>query len=155
MTKFESLIRLALNLIFLAIGFVVALVIILLLSKLLLSGFDALPWSGYIYTAFLLMFLPLIYFGAYYYLIKRSRRHRNTFVKYFSIIVFFIAAAACIIVFGRDVYYMFRDKKLDIDHYWTFSLLFLIPNFVCLFLVAILQALTVPAEKDWLEKHRN
>jgi hypothetical protein len=103
----------------------------------------------------LLLSIPTIIFVFAYvvFFIRTRTNHPVVAVKYFSLAVFIAAIIFCIVGFIWALQ-TYQGKPINgIDKYYTFTLPYLTGNIVTLFVIGIIQALTMPAEEDWLTKH--
>lgn len=130
----------------------ISVVLFLLLFKLLFGLLTYMPWITYGYMLLILLFPPVLFLTIYTIYFRRSAKHPVLPVRWISRILFLIAIIAWITAMILDLQIFFKTGKQEIAKYWSYNVLFLFLNIVLIFFSGVIQALSMPAEKDWLEK---
>lgn len=146
---------LLLRILLLAVGAVAFLIVSVVLLRLVMSAFDALPWSVYIFMTFILLVPAAIFAVAYFTFLHKTKLHPVGWVRMVSNILFYAAIAAWVACTIHDFYIFFTTHHTEIRKYYCFNVLFLAINIFIIFGMGILQALTTEKEKDWMDKYRN
>jgi len=123
--------------------------------KLLMTGLDQVSWMNYMYMCTMLFIPALIFISANAIFFVRTKRHPSKIIRWFSYPVFVATIITWMLVFIRDIRYFIQTKEGEIGHYYTFSLTCLASSMALIFIMGIIQALTMPAEKDWLDKYQS
>ncbi len=134
------------------LGLILAFVVLLLLIRLFFGLLNYIPWASYIYIIFILSVPMMLFTSIYLIYFKRTIQHPSAIARYISYAVFSVALAFWVYFFAKDVITFTAHAYTDIDHYNSYEMIFLAANVAAIFLVGILQALTAPEEKDWIEK---
>lgn len=146
--------RLAGYLFFSIVGFIAALLLILISLRLFFGLLSYIPWLTYIYVLFILSVPAAVFITVFSIFFKRTKSHPQKFVKIFSQIIFAVFILSWIYVYAKDLIYFYKNEKADIEYYLSYDTLFLTINVVGIFLMGVLQALTTSKEVDWMEKHK-
>ena len=107
-----------------------------------------------IFGFFTLLIPVAILLSAFIIFAFRTRKHPVAIVRYISWIIFAIGICYCITWLVLDFHTFFFHKTVDVYEQDIFSIGFLGGNIVALMFIAILQALTMPKEKDWMDRER-
>lgn len=150
--QFGKYFRLFGTIFFTFIGFILALILLMLGIKLLFGVLSYIPWLTYLYILLIVIFPATLFTAVYIIFIRKTRKHPSAPVRWLSYIVFTVALICWAYFFGYDLYLFFKHFYTTIDKYYTYNLLFLSLNVGCIFLFGVIQALTTAKEKDWMEK---
>lgn len=152
--RFGKYIQLSFNLFFTFIGFVVALILVLLGLRLLFGVLDHVPWFVYMYMLLIILVPPALFIAVYWIYLKRTAFHPSKPVRAVSYVILGAALLAWIVFLVLDIITFFKTNSRIIAHYYGYNILFLSINIFSIFLVGIIQALSVEKEKDWMERRR-
>lgn len=142
------------SLFFSIIGALITLVVIFLLIRLFFGVLSYIPWITYVYVLVILLFPAVILLSVFYIFFKRTLKYPIPVVKWISLTFFSLVIIAWIVVLIADLTLFFKKGFSEIDPYYSYNVLFLFVNIAGIFLIGTLQALALPAEKDWMEKRR-
>lgn len=148
-------IRLFGTIFFSILGAIVSFVLLMLLFRLFLSSLDYIPWFTYFYMSLVLLLPTALFVSIYIIFFKRTKSHPSKPVRLFSNAVFIAGIVSWFVVLALDCINFFKTVSEEINHYYSFELLFLAGNVAIIFLIGIIQALTTAKEKDWMEKRVN
>lgn len=135
-------------------GFLVVAVAAMFLLRYLAAAYDSLPWAVTIFMAFMLMVPAAIFVTAHVTFLFRTKAHSSIVARGVSYFFLVLLLLAWIAVLGVDYFKFFTGFSIDIKHYYSFNVFFLVLNGAIIFMLAIIQALTVDKEKHWLEKYQ-
>lgn len=130
----------------------ISIVLVLLLFKLLFGLLTYMPWITYGYMLLILVFPPVLFITIYTIYFRRTAKHPVMLVRWISRTLFLIAILAWIAAILLDLQFFLKTGKQEIAKYYSYDILFLFLNIVLIFFSGVIQALAMPAEKDWLEK---
>ncbi len=147
--------RLFATIFFSVVGFVLAIGLLMLLLRLIVSSFDQIPWFTYFYMCIIILLTPCLFITVYSIFLKKTVYHPSKPVKMISYLVFTMAILSWLTVLTIDFIEFFKNGYPDIDRYYGYNLLFLFINVAIIFFSGVMQALTTEKEKDWMEKRRN
>ncbi len=150
--KFTQYLKLSNRLIIILIGFVVTLLLVLIGLKYSLRLLDSLPWFVYLFTLFIIMVPILVFITIFLVYFSRTKKHPSAAVRYFSWGLFTAALALWGYILVTDIYTFFKTSSQQIGHYNSYSVLFLAGSVALIFFVGIIQAISTPQEKDWIQK---
>ncbi len=151
--QLSKFIRLFGNIFFSFIGFILLSAISLLGLRLLMGVLDYMSWFSYVYMCFMLILPPGLFITVYWIFFKRTKRHPSGFVRFFSNLIFLTGLLMWVVLMVLDFLTFFNSGYQDIDKYNSYQLLILASNVTAIFFTGVVQALTVPKEKDWMEKY--
>ncbi|MDB5201317.1 MAG: hypothetical protein JWQ27_726 [Ferruginibacter sp.] len=134
------------------VGFLLAIVLLFLGIKLFFGLLTYVPWSVYVYMLFILTVPAALFINIYLVYFRRTKRHPSAPVRYISFALFIIALAAWVYFYIIDLKIFFTHSYQDIAKYNSYEMIFLAANVAMLFLIGIMQALTMEKEKDWLSR---
>lgn len=152
--SFGKYLRLFGTLFFTFIGFITALVLLLFGLRFFFGMLDHIPVFVYLYMVLILMFPTCLFMTAYIIYIRRTRTHPSKPVKIISYLIFSVALGFWGYFFVKDILVFAKYFYRTIDQYSTYNLLFLFLNVACIFLVGIIQALSMGKEKDWMARNQ-
>ncbi len=153
--QFGKYLRLFGSLFFLVIGFIFALILLLIGVRLLFGLMSYIPWFTYVYIIFILLVPSVLFITAYLIYFKRTARHPNKIVKWISYLLFSAALIAWMISLVLDIGIFYKHAYTSIGMYYSYDMIFLIANVACFFLVGVMQAFTTNKEVDWMERDRS
>jgi hypothetical protein len=153
--QFGKYLRLFGSLFFLVIGFVFALILLLIGVRLLFGLMSYIPWFTYVYIIFILLIPAALFITAYLIYFKRTAKHPNKIVKWISYFLFSAALVAWVIFLIMDIGIFYKHVYTSIGMYYSYDMIFLIANVACFFLVGVMQAFTTTKEADWMERDRS
>jgi len=143
------------GMIFLAgIGVIVVLVILFLIMRLLFGILNYIPWLSYVYMLTILSVPPALFISVYLVFFKRTKSHPSKFSRIVSYPVFIAGIVTWLAVYVLDMIQFFRKGTPVISDYFSYNMIFLAINVALIFILGVIQALTMPEEKDWMAKHR-
>lgn len=151
---YAKYIRLSGTIFFSFIGFIIAFVLLLLSFRLFFGLLSYIPWLVYMYMLFIICVPASLFLSVYFIFLRRTPRHPSRIVRFLSYGIFSIAILIWMYVFVTDIILFFTFHHQDIAPYSSYNLLFLASNVGLIFLMGIIQALTLPAEPDWMEKRK-
>ncbi len=140
---------------FMFIGFLAAIIIILFVLKFFFGLLSYIPGIVHLFTLFIICVPASLFVSVYLIYIKRTKSHPSASAKVFSYIIFSIALCAWAYFFVTDIIIFFRHFYTTVGEYMSYDLFFLSANVFLMFLVGIIQALTVQKEPDWLDRQRD
>ena len=143
------------NILFSVIGFVLLVSLVMLLLRLISSGFDAIPWFTYFYMCLIILIPPTLFVTVYIIFFKKTKFHPSKTVRLVSYSLFSAGILSWFICLFIDFREFFTNHYPDIEKYYGYNLLFLFINVAVIFFTGVLQALTTEKEKDWMEKHNS
>ncbi len=152
--KYGKYVQLTFHLFFTFIGFIVALVLLLLGLRLLFGILDQIPVLVYVYMLTIILVPAAVLVTVFLIFMKRSIRFPRPVVKWISLILFSAALLAWGIVLVLDLGTFFRTNAREIASFYSYNVIFLSLNVATIFLVGVMQALSAEKEKDWMEKRR-
>ena len=130
----------------------ISIVLFLLLFRLVFGLLTYMPWISFGYMLMILLFPAVLFITVYVIYFRRTGNHPLIWVRTISRSLFVIAILAWLIFLILDLQHFFKTGKQEIAKYLSYNLLFLYLNIVLIIFSGVIQALTMPAEKDWLEK---
>lgn len=137
---------------FTVIGFLLAIVLVLLAFRLLFGLLNYVPWLLYIYMLCFLFLPAALFVPAYIVYFKRTFSHPSKPVRWISFAVFSIAIAALLFFLVKDLFRFFNHPDFEIWNYAGYGKAFLVANVAIFFIIGVIQALTTEKEKDWHER---
>jgi len=85
----------------------------------------------------------------------RTKMHPSKGARVVSYILFTIALAAWAFYWVNDLIIFFKKYYTAVGEYTSYNMFFLAANVLCIFVVGIIQALSLKKEPGWMEKHLN
>lgn len=153
--QFGKYLRLFGSIFLLALGTIVALILILLGIRLLFGLMSYIPWVTYIFTLFIILVPATLFITAFIIYFKKTFSHPDKIVRWISYFLFSAALIAWIVFLFSDMLIFYKHAYTSIGLYNSYDMIFLASNVACIFLVGVMQALTTAKEKDWLEKRNS
>lgn len=151
--RYGKYVRLFTTLVITLLGLLIAFVLLLLSIRLFFGLLSYIPWSTYIYVIFILSVPSMLFISIYIIYFKRTAFHPSALVRYISYSVFTIALIAWGIFLVKDIISFSKFGYTEIEKYYTYNMPFLAGNVAAIFLIAVMQALSIPEGKDWMEKN--
>ena len=142
------------TLFFTFIGFILAIVLVLLGLKFFFGMLSHIPGVVNIFTLFIICVPAALFISVYVIFFQRTKLHPSAPARIISYILFTIALAAWVFFFVKDMIIFFRYFYTTVGEYMSYNMIFLSGNVFVIFLVGIIQALTAKKEVGWLERHR-
>lgn len=152
--RFSKYFQLTFNLFFTFLGFILALVLVMLGLKYMLRFLDYIPWFVYIYTLFIIVVPGALFLSIFTIYVKRTAVHPSAVVKWISYVIFAIALLGWFTFFVLDMITFIKTGSRQIGSYYSYNIFLLAGSVATVFLVGVLQALSTEKEKDWMEKRR-
>ncbi len=153
--RFSKYFQLSFNLFFSFLGFIVALLLVMLGLKFIFRLLDYIPWFVYIYMLFIIIVPATLFITVFIIYFKRTPQHPSPAVRAISYIIFTAALLVWATCFILDVITFFKTGAREISSYYSYNIFLLAGSVVVIFLIGILQALTTEKEKDWMERHKD
>ena len=150
--QFGKYLRLFGTIFFSVIGFIIALVLLMLGIKLLFGLMSYIPWFTYVYMVFIILVPSGLFIPAYIIYFRRTVSHPSKIVRWGSYFIFSIAICTWAIFLVLDMITFFNYAYNAIGMYRSYDMLFLAANVACFFIVGVVQAFTAVKEKDWMER---
>ena len=148
-------IRLFGTLFFTFIGFIVAMILVLLGLRVFFGLLSFVPGITTAFTLFIISVPAALFISVYLIYIRRTKQHPSAGARIFSFMLLAIALAAWAFCFVSDLITFFKHYYTSIAEYYSYDMIFLVSNVVCLFIIAMVQALAVKKETDWMERKRD
>lgn len=152
MRRVDNIIGLMITLFLSVIGFFGFLAIMYFVLKFFAAGIDRIPFFEKVFVYVILSLPALILLFAWSVFFKRIKNHSSAVVKTISYLIAGAALLAGLFFYGKDLWRLFTTWNDTVTDYDTYSRYFIVCNIAGLFLTAMLQALTLPKEKDWMER---
>ncbi len=150
--RFGKYIRLFGSIFFLVTGFITAIIILMLLTRLFFGLLSYIPWVTYIYMVLIILVPAALFIPVYIVYFRRTFSHPVKIVKGISYAVFSTAIGAWAVFLVMDMARFFKHAYTTIGMYNSYDMVFLAANVACIFIIGVLQALTTEKETDWLER---
>ncbi|RYD70417.1 MAG: hypothetical protein EOP53_25465 [Sphingobacteriales bacterium] len=150
--KFAKYLQLTNRLVIILVVFVATLLLVLFGLRLAFGLLDSMPWFRYLFILFIIMVPTILFitvFGVYF---SRTKKHPSAFVRYLSWGLFSIALITWFYFLVTDMITFFKTGSQEIASYHSYSVFFLAGSVALIFIVGIIQALSLAKEKDWMEK---
>jgi hypothetical protein len=152
MRKFDNIAGLMVTLILSVLGFFGLMALLYLVLKYFAAGLDRLPFFEKSFVFIILSLPAFIFFFAWAVFFKRVKHHSSAPVKLISYIVSAAAILCTLFFYGKDLLRLFSTWNDDVTSYHVYSHYLIASNIAALFITAMLQAFTLPKEKDWMER---
>lgn len=152
--RFSKYFHLTFNLFFTFLGFILALLLVMVGLKYLLQFLDYIPWFVYLYALFILFVPGALFLSIFTIYFKRTAAHPSNVVRWISYSIFAIALLGWSTFFILDMIAFVKTGSRQIGHYYSYNIFLLAGSVATIFLVGVLQALSTAKEKDWMEKRR-
>ncbi|MEP6711860.1 MAG: hypothetical protein ABJA37_05580 [Ferruginibacter sp.] len=152
--RYGKYVRLFSTLFFTMVGLIIAFILLLLGIRLIFGLLSFISWSAYIYTLLIMMVPAVLFISIFIIYFKRTVTHPSSVVRYISYAIFSVALIFWSIFLVRDVATFFKYAYTDIEKYNGYNYIFLSANVATIFIVGIMQAFSMPKEKDWMERNR-
>ena len=152
--RFSKYFQLVFNLFFTVVGFLIALVLIMLGLKYAFRLLDYIPWFVYMYVLFILSVPAALFISVFVIYFKRTYSHTSAVVKGISFSIFTIAIILWAAAYILDMIYFIKKGSRQVSDYYSYNYILLISSIVVIFFIGVMQALSAEKEKDWMEKRR-
>ncbi|MFT3981471.1 MAG: hypothetical protein QM687_13430 [Ferruginibacter sp.] len=153
--RFEKYLQLSNRIVLCIVGFIVAVLLLLVSLRFIFGLLDSIPWFVYVFTLFIILVPPSIFITIFSVNIARTKKHPSAGIRIFSFVLLGAALIAWIYFFIADVITFFKTSSQEISSYNSYSVLYLAGSVALIFFVAIVQALSLEKEKDWIEKRKD
>jgi hypothetical protein len=153
MRRVDNIIGLMITLFLSVVGFFGFLAIMYFVLKYFAAGIDRIPFFEKAYVFVILSLPALILLFAWSVFFKRIKNHSSKAIKMISYVIAGTAILAGLFFYGKDIGRLFSTWNDTVTNYDTYSRYYIVGNISGLFLTAMLQALTLPKEKDWMERN--
>jgi len=154
MQQFERYFYLLGKIILLIISIFLIAFLLLLGLKFLMQGLDYIPWFTYAYMCVMLLIPPVFFSTVFYIFWKRTIKYPGKIIRLISYAIFLFFIIGWVSVLGSDFVIFFKNNYGDINRYNAYNLMYLSATIFMIFITGIIQALGMPKEVDWMEKHR-
>lgn len=152
--KFARYLQLSNRLVISLVAFVVTLIALLYGLRLAFGLLDSMPWFAYLFTLFIIMVPTILFITVFLIYFSRTKQHPSVGIRYLSWGLFIAALLVWVYFLVTDFITFFKTGSQQIGNYHSYSVIFLAGSVALIFIVGIIQALSTPKEKDWMEKHR-
>jgi hypothetical protein len=152
MRRVDDLVGLMITLFLSVVGFFGLLALLYFALKYFAAGIDSIPFFEKAFVFVILSLPALILLFAWTVFFKRIKNHSSAAIKMISYIIAGAAILSGLFFYGKDIWRLFTTWNDTVTDYITYSRYFIVGNIAMLFLTAMLQALTLPKEKDWMER---
>ncbi len=150
--RFAKYLQLSFNLFFAFLGFLVAVLLLLLGLKYAFRLLDYIPWFVYLFVIFIII-VPATLFGTIFIIyFKRTKAHPSAAVRFISQGFFGVALLCWAAAFVMDMITFFKTGAREVSSYYSYNIFLLTASVAGIFLIGVMQALTFEKEKDWMEK---
>ncbi len=87
--------------------------------------------------------------------LRTKKNHPKAAIRAISYVLFTLAIAYCIYGFSISVItYLKKGASMGINEYHTYTIYYLAGNITLLFIIGIIQALSMDKEEDWMERKK-
>ena len=152
--RFSKYFQLTFNLFFTFVGFILALLILMLGLKYILQLLDYIPWFVYLYTLFIIVVPAALFMSIFAIYFKRTSAHPSKIVRSISYTIFTIALICWAVLFVIDMVTFVKTGSRQIGSYYSYNIFLLAGSVATIFLVGVMHALSTDKEQDWMEKRR-
>jgi hypothetical protein len=152
MRRFDNIAGLMVTLVLCIAGFFGLITVVYFVLKYFAAGLDSLPFfeKSFVFTILSLpAFIFLFAWGVFF---KRIKNHSSKAVRMLSYIISGLAILGSLFFYIKDLVRLFGTWNDEVTSYTIYSHYFIVSNIAALFITAMLQALTLPKEKDWMER---
>lgn len=152
--KFAKYLQLSNRLIITLVAFIASLLLLLFGIRLIFSLLDSMPWFVYLFTLFIIIITSAIFICIFLTSLYRIKHHPSAPVRLISYILNGAAFLGWVYFLCRDIITFFLTGSQQISNYNSYNVLYLAGSVGLIFLLAIIQALSLEKEKDWIEKRK-
>jgi hypothetical protein len=149
-----KLLRLFGTIFFSILAVIAVLVLVFLGMRLVFGLLNYIPWLSYVYTLLLLSVPAALLVSVFILFFKRTKFHPVRAVRVISYTIFCLFILSWVYVFIADMIRFIKKGSAVIGDYLSYDTVFLALNVAFIFIVGVIQALTMPPEKDWMEKRK-
>ena len=114
---------------------------------------DQVPYFSQVFMLFTILVPFSVFTFAYGLFWRKTKSHPNRSTRLFSYIIFAIAIGCWLYFLGNDVFRFFKYNYDSIGKYISFNMWVLAGSVASLYVVGMIQALSMPKEKNWLDKY--
>ena len=152
--KFTKYLQLSNRLIIILVSFVASLLLLLLGLRLAFGLLDSIPWFVYLFTLFIIMVPTILFITVFIIYFSRTKQHPSVAIRYLSWTLIVMALIVWCYFLVTDMITFFKTASQHIGSYHSYSVVFLAGSVALVFIVGIIQALSMEKEKDWMEKRQ-
>jgi hypothetical protein len=152
MRKFDNITGLMVTLMLSIAAFFGLMALVYLVLKYFAAGLDRLPFFEKSFVFTILSLPAFIFLFAWAVFFKRIKNHSSAAVKMISYIISATAILGTLFFYTKDLLRLFSTWNDAVTSYSVYSHYLIVSNIAALFITAMLQALTLPKEKDWMER---
>lgn len=148
-----KIIRLTGYLLFTVLGFLLGIVVVFLLLRVFFGLLSYIPWITYTYTIFIISVPASVFISVFIIFFRRTAFHPIRLIRFVSYGILLLFLLTWICVYILDMIDFFKNEKSEIEFYYSYDTLYLTINVVSIFIIGVMQALSMPKEADWMDKH--
>ena len=152
--KFTKYLQLSNRLIIILVSFIASLLLLLLVLRLAFGLLDSIPWFVYLFTLFIIMVPTILFITVFIIYFSRTKQHPSVAIRYLSWTLIVMALIVWCYFLVTDMITFFKTASQHIGSYHSYSVVFLAGSVALVFIVGIIQALSMGKEKDWMEKRQ-
>lgn len=153
--RFAKYLQLSFGLFVSILGFLVAIILLLLGFKYAFRLLDYIPWFVYLFVIFIII-VPATLFGTIFTIyFKRTKTHPSVAVRFISQGFFAVALLCWAAAFVMDMITFFKTGAREVSSYYSYNIFLLTASVAVIFLIGVMQALTSEKEKDWMERRND
>lgn len=135
------------------LGVLLFVALLMLVLRFIMGILDQVPYFSLVFMLFTILVPFSVFTFAYGMFWKKTKSHPNKSTRLFSYIIFALVITAWFYFLGTDVYRFFKYNYDSIGNYISFDMWVLAGSVAGLYLVGMIQALSAPKEKNWLDKY--
>lgn len=148
----EKKLKLVLNMFLAGMAFLFALVLLFFFMKLVFGVLRYMSWLDYVFAVFMVCVPAVLFVTAFSIFFRRTLMYPVKPVRLISLAILGPAIVGWVVLFIRDIIHFFQSHKIDIGHYWSYEKTWLVSSVALIFILGVVQALSLPREPDWMEK---
>jgi hypothetical protein len=152
MRRFDNIAGLMVTLVLSIIAFFGLMALTYFVLKYFAVGLDKLPFFEKSFVFTILSLPAFIFLFAWGLFFKRIKNHSSKVIKKISYIIAGAAILGTLFFYAKDLIRLFGTWNDEVTSYNIYSRYFIVTHIIALFVTAMLQALTLPKEKDWMER---
>lgn len=145
-------IALTLKILLATLGFILVLVVFFFIMRLIFDLMKFMPWLDYVFAVFMVCVPAAVFITAYSIFFNRTLHYQIKPVKLISLGLMAVVVVGWVYLLIHDLLHFFRTEKLTIDAYLSYEKTWLVASVALIFIIGIVQALSLPKEEDWIAK---
>ena len=153
--QYGKYVRLAGTLFFTFLGFILVAILVMLGLRFFFGLLSYIPGITSAFTFFIISVPAALFISINLIYIRRTKTHPSLPVRMISYFLFTVALAAWAYFFTKDLVLFFKHFSATVGSYMSYDMIFLSANVLCIFVVGIIQALSLKKEPDWMDRKRN